>query len=930
MNPRSKGSPLGLFALLLLVQPAAAIPYTPSSLFLAPQYNNSLAYLLQPSSSTGKTEFLSLNISASVDTSNPSLHALLEETPFKSNEQASAFIPVIDDQGVLSVYAGDCHNASDQSLWRFRPDNTSSTGNGSWEQLSVNTGEGQSNPNYLAAGFTFASSDATESSMYTFGGMCPLANSTDQTWVSAADYSQSMVLLGPTSQNISKYDATTIGHRAPPVPEAGMVVVSLPATSSLVSTEKQQDFLFIGGHTREAFLNMSQLAIFSVPQESWSFVNVNSEARSRTELTVRTQAAVEPRSGHAAVLSNDGKKIYVIGGWVGDTSIPADPQFAVLEVGEEYGGVSEWAWSIPSSSSEAGIAEGTGLFGHSAAMLSGDVLMIAGGYAIPKQSSKRSMASIQRNFQIYLYNTTSGSWVRTYTNPSASTTAASKSHGNSLSSGQKAGLGVGLGLLLPIAIIAAICAWRHRQKRRVRGQRDSQLRELALGAERAHFWGGDDHFQASSIRSSQMSEKHDSAATSPCLGNRSSTPRASRSEQSDRSAERTGLLMDTSPTKTSRPFSQQRPYRHSGYTEFRRHDTTSDIHPIDEREEDEAIFRERLMATIPATIPAREKTEVGAEELLSDTQFATPHSTIFGVGLGPFYSRRKDIGADAGRVSPTKSERTLSNLSEASSFSFSSNKPTGLVPKARGILVDRPLSWASSAGRSIDQLDPGHSRDTTQSDMDGVAARSENSFSTDSYSTAHTSLSQHRAENQSLLHDADALTPVESSPSKLSPSSKTQFSEGIFQSVRRALTLTRHGTSEAEPEAAPLASGIDRRSTVMVPSRGPDSGTSTPRRAVSASAELFRRKSAKDWIAKKRTSDGIFQTPRSTRDDIFLNAPGWLGDDDTCDESWDEDRRVQTTYSAPREKLRVVNASDMDDVSERSLSNAPSTRRVSN
>ncbi|KAJ5195061.1 uncharacterized protein N7498_008499 [Penicillium cinerascens] len=936
MNPRHRPtqSPLGLSALLLLLQPVTAIPYTPSSLFLAPQYNDSLAYLLQPGSSTGKTEFLSLNISASLDTSNPSFHTLLEETPFKSTEQSSSFIPVIDDRGILSVYAGDCHNTSDQqSIWRFHPDNTSSTGNGTWAQLSVNPGEGKTRPNYLAAGFTFAFSDATETSMYTFGGMCPFANSTDQTWVSAADYSQSMVLLDPSSKDTSKYEATTIGDRAPPVPEAGMVIVPLPPTSSLASTERQQDFLFIGGHTRQAFLNMSQLAIFSVPQESWSFVNVNSEAMPKTELAVRTQATVEPRSGHAAVLSGDGKKIYVIGGWVGDTSVPADPQFAVLEVGEEYGGVSDWAWSTPTSSSDVGIAEGTGLYGHSAAMLSGDVLIIAGGYTIPKQFSKRATASTLRNSQIYLYNTTSNSWVKSYTNPSTSPTSVSKSHRGGLSSGQKAGLGVGLGVGLPLAIAIAIFAWRHHRKRRVKGQRDSQLRELALGAERAHFWGRDDPFQASSIRSSQMSEKQDPAAAYSWSGNRSHATRASSSEQGDGSAERTGLLMDTSPTKTSRPFSQQRPYRQSGYTEFRRNDTISDIHPIDEREEDEAIFRERLMATIPPV----ENAEVEAEDPFSDTPFATPRSTIFGVGLGPFYSRRKDIG-DTGRVSPTKSDRTSSSLSDASSFSFSSNNPTGQVSKARGVLIDRPLSWASSGGHSFDPLDASHSCETTQRDLVGVAAPpSEKSISTDSYSTAHTTFSQHRAENESLLYDADAMASIESSPSKLPPSSKPRPSEGIFQSVCRALTLTRRGTSsEAESEAAPLASGIDRRSTVMVPGtlQGA-SGASTPRRAVSASAELFRRKQgAKDWIAKKRMSDGVFQAPRSTRDDLFLNAPGWLGDDDTCDESWGEDQRVQTTYSAPREKLRVVNASDMDNVSQRSLShslsNAPSTRRVSN
>jgi hypothetical protein len=935
-----KQSPLGLFALLLLLQPADTIPFTPSSLFLAPQYNESLAYLFQPSSS-GDIEFLSLNISTKVDTSNPSFHTLLPETPFKSTNQTSAFISVIDDRGAISVYTGDCHDTSDQnSLWRFHSDNTSSTGNGSWSQLSVSLGEENTRPKYLSAGFTFASSNTSASSVYTFGGMCPFANATDETWVSAGNYSQSMVLLSPSDTDTSNYVATTTGQRAPPVPEAGMVIVPFPATSSLASTEKQQNFLLIGGHTGQAFLNMSQLAIFSVPQESWSFVNVNTQARSKTEL-VRSETTVEPRSGHTAVLSSDGKKVYVIGGWVGDTSTPASPQFAVLEVGEEYGGVSDWAWSIPSSS-EAGIAEGTGIFGHSAAMLSGDVLLIAGGYTIPKQSSKRSTTSSQRNSQVYLYNTTSSSWVGTYTNPSATSNSktSSKSHSDGLSSGQKAGLGVGLGLGLPLLIAVILYALRRHRKHRVKGQRDSQLRELALGAERAHFWGGDDPFQTSSIRSSQMSEKQPSDPAYPWAGNRSATTRGSWSEQGENTAERTGLLGDTSPTKTSRPVTQQRPYRHSGYTEFRRSDTTSDIHPIDEREEDEAILRERLMATIPPG----EKAEIEAEDPFADpeTPFATPRSSIFGVGLGPFYSRRKDIG-DPGRVSPTKSDdRTSSNLSDASSFSFSSSsKPLGQVSKAHGILIDRPLSWGSSGGHSFDQLDPTHSRETTRSDIDGVAAQSEKSFSTDSYSTAHTTFSQHRAENESLLYDADTTTPMtpteSSSPSKLPPSSKPRPSEGIFSSVRRALTSSRRPTSsEAEFEAAPLASGIDRRSTVMIPGIVPEaSGTSTPRRAVSASAELSRRKQgAKDWIAKKRMSDGVYQTPRSTRDDIFLNAPGWLGDDDTCDETWDEDHRVQTTYAAPRERLRVVNATAMDNVSERSLSrslsDAPSTRRVSN
>lgn len=225
---------------------------------------------------------------------------------------------------------------------------------------------------------------------------------------------------------------------------------------------------------------------------------------------------------------------------MGDTNTPAEPQFAVLELGEGYGGSSEWTWKLPSSMSaeEIGISDGTGLYGHSAVMLPGDVLMIAGGYSISKQSSKRAI-SAQHNSQIYMYNVTSNSRVKSYSNPAVSKTAsaASSSKHNGLSSGQKAGLGVGLGIGIPLAILFAVCAWKYDRKRRVRGKRDSQLRELALGAERAHFWGRDDPHQASSIRSSQMSERFDNGAAYGWAGNRSlsSNPHGKRkSKPTDR------------------------------------------------------------------------------------------------------------------------------------------------------------------------------------------------------------------------------------------------------------------------------------------------------------------------------------------------------------------------------------------------------------
>ncbi|KAJ5948505.1 hypothetical protein N7454_001812 [Penicillium verhagenii] len=943
-KPRRLGFPSCV--LTFLASSAAAIPYTPSSIFLAPQYNDSLAYLLRPSSSSaGGAQFLS-SISL----------PLLEKTPFQSTDQTATFLPVIDDRGVITVYTGNCHNSSDpQEVWQFHSDKNSTTGNGTWAQVSVESGGEDTKPNYLAAGFAFTTTNNNDSSMYSFGGMCPFANSTDQTWISDADYSQSMVALAPNSTKTT-YDAKTVGTRAPPIAEAGVAIVSLPAAYS--KTETQQDFLLVGGHTRQAFLNMSQLAIFSLPQESWSFVTASSQKQARTELAIRDEPLVTPRSGHAAVLSEDGTKVFVIGGWVGDISTPADPQVAVLEVGSSYGGSGDWTWSIPSSSTgDAGITEGTGIYGHSVAMLPGGVLMIAGGYTIPKQSTKRS--STEHNSKVYLYNSTSGGWVTSYTNPSAhTTTSTSSSHKHGLSSSQKIGVGVGLGLGIPLAILAIVIAWKYYQKRRVSSQRNSQLREFALGAERPHFWGRGDPLAASSIRSSQMSEKKDPSY--PWSGNQSTNSRPIWKGNDQN--ERYDLLVEVpSPDKNIRPDSRPintsalagaRPYRTSLYPDWRRSDATGEIHPIDEREEDEEILRERLMSTIPKEEQQRPQTH-DSDDPFSDTPFATPRSTIFGVGLGPFYTRRKDMGATDvdGNVSPTKSDRTSTNLSDSSAFSFSSTKstkPISQVPQARVVYIDRdrPLSWASSGGHSVEGVAAStHSRETAHSDVDGMTAPSEKSYSADSYSTARTTIAERQAENTSLLFDADQSSSTDPSsapsPSKLPPYSKPRPSEWMMQTVRRALTLTRRSPTnqlESETETAPLASGVDRRSTVLGPGPYPSNGSAiTPRRAVSASAELFRRKQgAKDWNAQKRMSEN-YTLARSTRDDLFIGAPGYLGDDDTMEEEeeeedWDvegaaEGRSVQVTYTVPREKLRVVNASAADNISERSISRTLSGRR---
>jgi hypothetical protein len=97
---------------------------------------------------------------------------------------------------------------------------------------------------------------------------------------------------------------------------------------------------------------MSQVAIWSLPEESWSFVTVDSPSSSsngNTELAIKsTVTSVDSRSGHTSVLSEDGSSIIVLGGWVGDVSQAADPQLAILSLG-----TTSWEWNVWPRSSDA-------------------------------------------------------------------------------------------------------------------------------------------------------------------------------------------------------------------------------------------------------------------------------------------------------------------------------------------------------------------------------------------------------------------------------------------------------------------------------------------------------------------------------------------------------------------------------------------------
>lgn len=200
-----------------------------------------------------------------------------------------------------------------------------------------------------------------------------------------------------------------------------------------------------------------------------------------TELAIKsTVTSVDSRSGHTAVLSEDGSQIIVLGGWVGDVNQAADPQLAVLSLGTGFGGNGNWQWEVPTHQ-----PSGNGIYGHGAVMLPGNVMMVLGGYNISaSSSSKRATGS---STPAMFFNATSMQWVSNYTNPSyvaAIASNAASASSSSKSNSTKAGLGAGLGLGLAATIGALILYfWYNRRLKRKRKEaREDDLRNLSIGA----------------------------------------------------------------------------------------------------------------------------------------------------------------------------------------------------------------------------------------------------------------------------------------------------------------------------------------------------------------------------------------------------------------------------------------------------------------
>ncbi|KAI4235409.1 MAG: hypothetical protein L6R40_006451 [Gallowayella cf. fulva] len=666
------------------------LPYKPFNVLLS-STDDTLVYVLHPpTSSSTSSQLFVLNLNKTLNSSAIPLIHITSPLPFFRHGVDTDYIPAMDGTGKIYIFVGDCNAGIDGSdLWEYRPSNEDLSSGGEWTRIHVTkTGTGKTEldgANKLAAGVAFSASNTT-AEMYVFGGMCPNSTTiTKEDWTHAARYSNSMLTLKQDALlNTQSYSLAIASGRGPPIPEAGFTMTSLrpsfTRTDGASETQQMaQNYVLLGGHTQAAFINMSQVALFSLPEQSWTFLPVDPpNERPKKELRVREKAMVEPRSGHTAVLTGDGKRVVVYGGWVGDVNTAAHPQLAILGLGDGYGGEGNWQWSLPDETITDPVM-GSGLYGHGAVMLAGDVMMIVGGYSIPDPGTpKHKRADPLPNLNTYFFNTSSNTWIDQYTHPrvrSGNLTPA-VSNTTSITAAKRAGLGAGLvfGILALLAIVV-LYFWYVRRLKRKRVTHEEDLRNLGSGGQRAH--------SAVLFHDERPAEMtiHESRNAYPWGAGH---PEASNSRDAAATprAQRTGLLFEIpSPTRGLRRSLHSRgAYQPAPrYDDGRLNGTSGGIHPIDERDEYEEVATIRPSSSGPGLAQRGEYHILDSAPVLDPFQDGGEYSRTPSPQT-PARERELEIqnwvndwaAADArmhqqaGRLSPDKTDRTSSTLSEQS------------------------------------------------------------------------------------------------------------------------------------------------------------------------------------------------------------------------------------------------------------------------
>lgn len=899
----------------------ATFPYNPTRI-LSSSASGDAVYIFQPGTSgSPDSHLLALNTTSTLGTTNLPYSTISPTLPFLDGPQ-SAYTPTIDDNGNILVYAGNCSDEAEGStFWQITPESKGSNINATWKEIDLSVGGVSGNnvldgANYLAAALAFSSTVNATSGMYVFGGMCPNSTSSSANdWTQTAYYSNNMLTIQADSSSASTYDLGVASSRGPPIAEAGFTITPLLPTfftsGNDNSTQSQnQNFVLLGGHTQTAFINMSQVALFSMPEQSWSFLPIDSPAAApNTDLATRDPTAVDPRSGHTALLTSDGKRVVVFGGWVGDITNLADPQLAVLELGQGYGGSGDWQWSIPSQTGP-GLSDGTGIYGHGATMLPGDVMMVVGGYQIPASGgSKRKRGTPSE--QTYFFNTTSSTWITSYIHPKAAISHGSSNSAaaNSNAASKRDGLGAGLTLgILAIIIVIVVYFWYSRRLKRRRDAREDELRRLSASAQGIGLFN--DGSSPTPGRPPEM--------TTVDWAERNQMPQGPQSRpfgpsghiigpgRSEPNAERTGLLFEIpSPTRGLRRslYSRGTYQPAPRYEDGRQTPGFSTIHPIDERDEydedpidgpqsghNEMIQRDgyNVLSHVPILDPFQDP--AGGSRTPSPQ---SPQDRELEVRnwVSDWTVANAMMHSQVGRLSPEKNDRTSSTLSDQSSRSgLSSHSIQNSVGNMSRSLSQRSAAlFSTTAHRSTNDTTPSDNvqsasqrytpehRRSRSLTLDPILQRTAVS---DNIATAGPSFPQLQSEGEALLGEY----PNSGGPSPTRSHSRTR---GWMGSLRRAFSgLDRSASTSPENNTSNSSSPTKRNFT--------EGGV--PRRAASTGAMLWqRRRGAKDW-------------------DVGEQERGKRGekDQDGSDEEWDvesavERRVVQVMFTVPKEKLRVVN-----------------------
>jgi hypothetical protein len=939
-----------LWAMTVLPSTALSqsLPYNPVTILLPQDASGKqdTAYIFLPSPSTADYYFTSINVSSTISSS-VSLETVTAKLPF-TGDSSEAFLPSISPDGTITVYAGSC-STMDSSLWVFAPSNTSSEGQGDWTKQDTSISHGLTptylpGANFLAQSIAFSpfvKANASQTDIYVFGGMCPNSSSTAATWQSAASYSSHMLRITPKTND---YNLQITQNSSPPIPEAGFSLTGLnPSVSSgpAVSTQ-QQNFVLLGGHTQTAFINMSQVAIWSLPEESWSFVTVDSPSlppSPNTELTVKSAVtSVDSRSGHTAVLSEDGTKVIILGGWVGDTTQAADPQLAVLELGAGFGGSGDWAWSIPSEQ-----PPGTGIYGHGAAMLPGGVMMVLGGFNISGSSISKRDASA--NVQPMFLNTTTFSWISNYTNPAYVAEKASSTASHASSSAEfkkKLGLGIGLGVGSILLLIAAgvwLWHWRRRRNTEVE-EREKHIQGLSHRT--CNYYSPTGEMRQSDGRYGPNSPVYGPGDNNvfPTLANQ--------------------IMRKPLHPSTTRGYYQSTPS--SELTRSNTLGTAGPIHPIYEADEDDhasqisdigvgMAFGEPNIQPKRFSDPFRDPQPTSFSAPLTSSRNPSPDPETPTQSHGPEVQQWFSdwAAADALLESQARSHSSMGRVSPSRRPRISTGQTVSSIAGEEE--YDRAGSSLSDHSVSISTLSRSGSSSHRANSLRGFITNAVNPFNllstypgpiqdprqppkssgsgTSSFATAHTSFPALQAEGETLLprpgeevysydrdapsrHSTSSPDSPPGSPSKTRASGMGKRSTWLG-SLRRVLV----GDSALE-------STRDLTARTPSPVHAEPAAEPTPRRTVSASATLLRRKQGRgDWEDSEDLETRSRATARSSTfaGDLASGATSTaattLGDEDEWDvERAVQNRVVQVMFTVPKERLRVVNQDVADDGSD--------------